>query len=136
MLPLYAIGATIVVEERWHDLPWSAEPHRVVPSSVDELVTWMPAGADAVRVAQCSTSGARCFESRLSCEFGACQVCPRVDGNVAMRAHRTDESAPGGLRASGPMDADSGGSKREDVAASGRTAFDAAEWFAARVRRD
>ena len=49
VLPLFAVGATIVIEERWHDLPWSAEPHRVVTSSADELVTWMPAGAVAVR---------------------------------------------------------------------------------------
>ena len=49
VLPVYAVGATIVAEERWHYLPWSAEPHRVVASSHKELVTWMPAGTVAVR---------------------------------------------------------------------------------------
>jgi hypothetical protein len=49
MCCLYAVGATIVVEERRHDLPWSAEPHRVVTSSAHELVMWMPAGTVAVR---------------------------------------------------------------------------------------
>jgi len=49
VLPVYAVGDSIVVEERWHGLPWSAEPHRVVASSAVELVTWMPAGAVAVR---------------------------------------------------------------------------------------
>ena len=49
VLPVYAVDSTIVVEERWHYLPWSAEPHRVVASSAEELVTWMPAGTVAVR---------------------------------------------------------------------------------------
>lgn len=46
---MYAVGDSIVVEERWHGLPWSAEPHRVVTSNADELVTWMPTGTVAVR---------------------------------------------------------------------------------------
>lgn len=49
MLPVFPVGDAIVVEERWHDLPWSAEPHRVVASSPAELMTWMPAGTVAVR---------------------------------------------------------------------------------------
>jgi len=33
VLPVFAPGAVIVVEERWRGLPWSAEPHCVVARS-------------------------------------------------------------------------------------------------------
>jgi hypothetical protein len=49
VLPTFRVGDSIVVEERWHGLPWSAEPHRVVASSLELMVTWMPAGTVAVR---------------------------------------------------------------------------------------
>jgi predicted RNA-binding protein associated with RNAse of E/G family len=47
-LPLYAAGADVVVEERWHGILWAAVPHRVVQSTPDLLVGWVPAGTLAV----------------------------------------------------------------------------------------
>lgn len=47
-LPSFDVGATIVAEERWHGLLWSAVPHRVVRSSATELVSYLPTGAVAV----------------------------------------------------------------------------------------
>lgn len=49
MLPVYEIGSTMTVEERWHDLLWSAVPHRVIASTPTELVTYVPAGTIATR---------------------------------------------------------------------------------------
>ena len=39
----------MTVEERWHDLLWSAVPHRVISSSRTELVTYVPTGTIATR---------------------------------------------------------------------------------------
>jgi hypothetical protein len=47
-LPVFPPGATIVAEERWHDLLWSAVPQRVVQSSATELVSYLPTGTVAV----------------------------------------------------------------------------------------
>ena len=38
----------MVVEERWRDLLWAAVPHRVVRSTPELLVGWVPAGTLAV----------------------------------------------------------------------------------------
>jgi hypothetical protein len=43
-LPEYESGRTIVAEERWHGLLWSAVPQRVVSSTAEELITYLPAG--------------------------------------------------------------------------------------------
>lgn len=44
-LERYAVGQTVVVQERWHALLWSAVPHRVVESGPTELISWVPTGA-------------------------------------------------------------------------------------------
>jgi hypothetical protein len=48
-LARYEIGRSIVEEERWHGLLWSAVPQRVVSSSAEQLVTWTPCGTVATR---------------------------------------------------------------------------------------
>lgn len=48
-LPVFEIGSTMTVEERWHDLLWSAVPHHVVSSTPAELVTYVPSGTIATR---------------------------------------------------------------------------------------
>lgn len=48
-LPVWDVGSTMILEERWHDLLWSAVPHRVISSSPLELVTYVPTGAIATR---------------------------------------------------------------------------------------
>lgn len=37
----------MTAEDRWHGLLWSAVPHRVISSTPDELVTYVPTGAMA-----------------------------------------------------------------------------------------
>src|SRR5699024_200021 len=45
----FDVGRTVVVEERWHGLLWSAVPHRVVASTQDKLVSWVPDGTVSTR---------------------------------------------------------------------------------------
>jgi hypothetical protein len=42
VLPVFAPGSGIVVEERWRGRPWAALPHRVVESRPDCLITQLP----------------------------------------------------------------------------------------------
>lgn len=78
MLPVFAPSAVIVVEERWRALPWSAEPHRVVASSPEELVTWMPAGTVAVRASNRDLPGTEHLtrEQRKLAALADCRVRP------------------------------------------------------------
>jgi hypothetical protein len=48
-LPVWEPGVTIVAEERWHGMLWSAVPQRVVRSTPTELATYVPTGAVATR---------------------------------------------------------------------------------------
>lgn len=48
-----------MVEERWRGLPWAAEPHWVVVSDPELLVTWMPAGTVAVRASNRDLPGTK-----------------------------------------------------------------------------
>ncbi|QDP97028.1 DUF402 domain-containing protein [Microlunatus elymi] len=48
-LPLFAPGSTMIAEDRWHDELWAAVPQRVVDSTADQLVTYVPTGAVATR---------------------------------------------------------------------------------------
>jgi predicted RNA-binding protein associated with RNAse of E/G family len=47
-LPLYSPGIDVVVEERWHGILWAAVPHRVIQSTPDMMIGWVPAGTLAV----------------------------------------------------------------------------------------
>lgn len=47
-LPLYPVGTDVVVEEGWHGILWTAVPHRVIQSTPDMMVGWVPAGTLAV----------------------------------------------------------------------------------------
>lgn len=42
MLPVFAPGSDIVVEERWRGRLWSAVPHRVLASTSESLITSLP----------------------------------------------------------------------------------------------
>ena len=42
MLPVFAPGSDLVVEERWKGRLWAAVPHRVVDSGPDRLITQLP----------------------------------------------------------------------------------------------
>ncbi|QGN34875.1 hypothetical protein [Microlunatus sp. Gsoil 973] len=46
-LPTFDIATTVIVEERWHGLLWSAFPARVITSTADELVRYTPEGTIA-----------------------------------------------------------------------------------------
>lgn len=48
-LPEFVHGSTVVFEERWHGLLWSAVPHRVVSSGPTELITFVHDGTIATR---------------------------------------------------------------------------------------
>ncbi|WP_157683468.1 DUF402 domain-containing protein [Microlunatus soli] len=48
-LPVVAVGSTVIAEDRWHDQLWAAVPQRVVSSSSDELISYVPTGAVATR---------------------------------------------------------------------------------------
>ncbi|GAB3923406.1 hypothetical protein GCM10011575_01160 [Microlunatus endophyticus] len=48
-LPEFLPGSTMIAEERWHDLLWSAVPHRVVSSKPAELITYVANGTVATR---------------------------------------------------------------------------------------
>lgn len=48
-LPVFEIGSTLVAEDRWHDLLWSAMPQRVISSTPTALVTYAPTGVTAAR---------------------------------------------------------------------------------------
>jgi hypothetical protein len=43
-LPIFDTATTVIVEERWHGLLWSAFPARVITSTPDELVSYTPEG--------------------------------------------------------------------------------------------
>lgn len=47
-LPVFAPGQTIVAENRWRELLWSAVPQRVIGSDENQLITYLPAGAVSV----------------------------------------------------------------------------------------
>ncbi|GAB3930091.1 hypothetical protein GCM10011575_28790 [Microlunatus endophyticus] len=47
-IPVYDSGADVVVEERWHDLLWTAVPHRIIYSTAELLIGWVPAGTLSV----------------------------------------------------------------------------------------
>lgn len=51
-LPVFEIGATITVEERWHGLLWSAVPARVISSTPSQLISYLPTGT----VGTCATN--------------------------------------------------------------------------------
>lgn len=46
-LPIFEPGSTMIAEERWHDLLWSAVPQRVLRSSSSELISYLPTGTAA-----------------------------------------------------------------------------------------
>lgn len=46
-LPIFEPGSTVIAEERWHHLLWSAVPQRVLLSSSSELISYLPTGTAA-----------------------------------------------------------------------------------------
>lgn len=47
-LPIYDRGSDVVIEERWRGILWTAVPHRVIDSTPNLLVGWVPAGTRSV----------------------------------------------------------------------------------------
>jgi hypothetical protein len=56
-LPVRDVGSTMVVEERWRGLLWSATPHIVVSSTATDLVSYVPAGTITVLASNRGLSG-------------------------------------------------------------------------------
>ena len=48
VLPTFPTGTSVVFEERWRGILWTAVPHRVIESSPSTLVGWVPAGTRSV----------------------------------------------------------------------------------------
>ncbi|HEY9293274.1 MAG TPA: DUF402 domain-containing protein [Microlunatus sp.] len=48
VLPVHLPGTDVVIEERWHGHLWTAVPHRVIHSTPQMLIGWVPAGTRSV----------------------------------------------------------------------------------------
>lgn len=47
-LPVFAADQTIVVAEHWREQLWSAVPQRVITSTAEELITYLPTGTRSI----------------------------------------------------------------------------------------
>lgn len=56
---MFAVGSTLISEDRWHGALWAAVPQRVVHSSDDQLATYIPTGAVATRASNRDLPGTK-----------------------------------------------------------------------------
>lgn len=84
----------MTVEERWHGMLWSAVPHRVVRSTVTELITYVPTGTVSARASNRGMPGTnhltRDDRKMLALRTGRAHVVEVVEAPDKLFIHRPD----------------------------------------------